>query len=48
MFTTKDKFEKWDGTFNGTPVNPGVYVWKARYRCRDQVLSDFGSVTVLK
>lgn len=48
MFETKDKFKKWDGTFNGTPVNPGVYVWKARYRCREQVLSDFGSVTVLK
>lgn len=48
MFTTTDKFEKWDGTFNGKAVNPGVYVWKARYRCRDQLLSDFGSVTLLK
>jgi gliding motility-associated-like protein len=48
MFTTTDKFAKWDGTFNGTPVNPGVYVWKARFRCRDQVMSDFGSVTLLK
>lgn len=48
MFTTTDKFAKWDGTFNGTAVNPGVYVWKARFRCRDQVMSDFGSVTLLK
>lgn len=48
MFTTTDKFQKWDGTFNGVKVNPGVYVWKVRYRCREQVLSDFGSVTLLK
>ena len=48
MFTTTDKFQKWDGTFNGKAVNPGVYVWKARFRCQNQVLSDFGSITVLK
>ncbi len=48
MFTTTDKFQKWDGTFNGKPVNPGVYVWKARFRCHDQMMSDFGSVTLLK
>jgi gliding motility-associated-like protein len=48
MFTTTDKFQKWDGKFNGKEVNPGVYVWKARFRCHDQVMSDFGSVTLLK
>jgi hypothetical protein len=29
-------------------LNTGVYVWKVRYRCKEQVLSDFGSVTLLK
>ena len=48
MFSTTDKFAKWDGTFNGKLVNTGVYVWKVRYRCKDQLLSDFGSITLLK
>ncbi len=48
MFSTTDKFAKWDGTFNGKTVNTGVYVWKVRYRCKNQVLSDFGSITLLK
>jgi gliding motility-associated-like protein len=48
MFSTTNKFDHWDGTFNGKPLNPGVYVWKARFRCRNQALSDFGSITILK
>ncbi len=48
MFSTTDKFAKWDGTFLGKAVNPGVYVWKARFRCKEQAMSDFGSVTILK
>jgi gliding motility-associated-like protein len=38
----------WDGTFNGTPVNPQVYLWKARYKCKGQELSQFGSVTLIR
>ena len=38
----------WDGTFNGTAVNPQVYLWKARYKCKGQELSQFGSVTLIK
>ena len=48
IFYTKDKFERWDGTFNGQKVNPGVYLWKAKFRCKGEELVDFGNVTVLK
>lgn len=51
MYYTKDKRPTdggWDGTFNGTPVNPQVYLWKARYKCKGQELSQFGSVTLIK
>ncbi len=48
MFYTQDKFERWDGTYGNKKVNPGVYLWKALYRCRGNLLSGFGSVTVLK
>lgn len=48
VFYTTDKFERWDGTFNGQKVNPGVYLWKAKYICKGQEMSEFGSVTILK
>jgi gliding motility-associated-like protein len=48
VFYTTDKFQRWDGTFNGQKVNPGVYLWKAKYKCKGQELSNFGSVTILK
>jgi gliding motility-associated-like protein len=51
MYFTKDKKPSdggWDGTFNGSPVNPQVYLWKARYKCKGQELSQFGSVTLIK
>jgi gliding motility-associated-like protein len=48
VFYTKDRFERWDGSFNGQKMNPGVYLWKARYRCKGIEKSDFGSVTLLK
>ncbi len=48
IFYTTNKFERWDGSFNGKTVNPGVFLWKVRYKCRGQELSAFGTVTVLK
>ena len=48
IFYTTDKFERWDGTFNGQKVNPGVFLWKAKFKCKGSVLTDFGSVTLLK
>jgi gliding motility-associated-like protein len=48
IFYTEDKKEGWDGTFNGQKVNPGVYLWKARFKCKGKEISDAGSVTVLR
>jgi CHU_C Type IX secretion signal domain len=48
MFYTNDKFGKWDGTFDGKILNPGVYVWKARFKCKGETKSNFGSVTLIK
>jgi gliding motility-associated-like protein len=48
MFYTTNKFEKWDGTFGGKTLNPGVYVWKVRFQCKNDIKSNFGSVTIIK
>ncbi len=48
VFFTQDRFERWDGTFNGQKVNPGVFLWKVKYKCKGIEKTDFGSVTLLK
>jgi gliding motility-associated-like protein len=48
MYYSTDRFDKWDGTFNGKLLNPGVYVWKARFLCKNDIKTSFGSVTIIK
>ena len=48
VFYTENAFEKWDGSFNGTPVNPGVMLYRIRYRCNGEEQSKTGSVTILR
>lgn len=35
IFVTKDWTNKWDGTFNGQPADPGTYVWILQYTHTD-------------
>ena len=48
VFSTTDVLDKWDGSFRGTPVNPGVFLYKLQYKCdqREELLT--GSVTVVR
>lgn len=48
MFTTSDVFEKWDGKFNGTEVNPGVYLYKVVFDCNGIEKLQQGSITLLR
>ncbi len=48
VFYSEDKFARWDGTFQGKLLNPAVFVWKARFRCRGQAYTKVGVVTILK
>ncbi|MCP9237088.1 LamG-like jellyroll fold domain-containing protein [Lewinella sp. JB7] len=48
VFRTNDPFARWDGSFKGQPVNPGVMVWRVVYRCEDQEVVRSGSVTILR
>ncbi len=44
-----DENSGWDGTFQSEPVNPGVFVWKARVRFVDGESEVFaGDVTVIR
>ncbi len=48
VFSAVDQFDAWDGNFQGSPVNPGVFLYRLRYRCigREKVVE--GTVTVLR
>ncbi len=48
VFSTTDVLEKWDGSYRGTPVNPGVFLYKLQYRCEDVEDLLSGSVTVIR
>lgn len=48
VFFTTDPFGKWDGLFDGSPVNPGVFLYRVRFRCDNVEQSKTGSVTVLR
>jgi gliding motility-associated-like protein len=48
VFYSEDPFAKWDGSFGGAPVNPGVMLYRVRFRCDGLEQSKTGSVTILR
>lgn len=38
----------WDGTSNGQPVNPGVFLYRLRYKCDGKEKVKAGSLTLLR
>ena len=48
MFRTDDAFLRWDGSFKGQPVNPGVAVWRVVFRCDGVEQTRSGSVVLLR
>ncbi len=48
VFMTNDVRGKWDGTYKGLPVNPGVFLYKLYYRCEGTENVKSGSVTVMR
>jgi gliding motility-associated-like protein len=48
VYSTTDPLSKWDASFKGQPVNPGVFLYKIRYRCKGEEGLKTGSVTVIR
>jgi gliding motility-associated-like protein len=48
VFGSADPFSRWDGKFQGKEVNPGVMLYKIRYRCKGEEKLATGSVMVLR
>lgn len=48
MFQSTDAFARWDGSFKGKPVEPGIAVYRVVYRCEGNDEIQSGSVTILR
>jgi len=48
IWVTSDVNGQWDGTFNGQKVNPGTFMYKVKYNCRNEVRTAIGSFYVLR
>lgn len=48
MFTTTDAYGRWNGSFRGNPVNPGVYAYRLEYRCSGGHKVKTGSFSLLR
>lgn len=48
VFGSADAFARWDGKFQGKEVNPGVMLYKIRYRCKGEEKLATGSLMILR
>ncbi len=48
VFETNNSLDRWDGSYRGQPVNPGVFLYRIRFRCQGVEDQLSGSVTVVR
>ena len=48
VFNATTAFETWDGTSNGDALNPGVFLYRLRYKCVGEEKVKTGSLTLLR
>jgi len=47
LFETTSLDEKWNGTFNGEPINPGTFLYRVVYICSGEEFSASGNFVLL-
>ena len=48
VFNAETQFDTWDGISNGSPANPGVFLYRLRYNCDGVEKVKAGSLTLLR
>lgn len=48
VFAATDVTQDWDGTFQGQPVNPGVFLYRLRFKCKGEEKVKAGNLTLLR
>ena len=48
VFFTDNPMESWDGSFRGEPLNPGVLLYRVRFRCDGNEETTVGSLSIIR
>ena len=48
VFAAENVRDSWDGTYNGVEVNPGLYLYKIKYKCQGEDLTKSGSIMLIR
>lgn len=48
VFRTQDPSERWDGSFKGEELMPGIYIYQFEYKCSGEERRKRGSVTLIR
>lgn len=48
VFSGTSALDTWDGTFQGKQLNPGIFLYRLRYRCDGQEKIKAGTLTLLR
>jgi gliding motility-associated-like protein len=48
VYEAPNQFEGWDGTFAGREVNPGIFLYRLRFKCQGEEKVQSGTVTLLR
>lgn len=48
VFSASTPFDTWDGTFQGKPLNAGVFLYRLRYRCKGEEKVKSGTLALLR
>ena len=48
MWTGSNKNDTWDGSFKGSAVNPGMYIYKVKYSCNGNSFVKVDNFSVLR
>lgn len=48
LFQSTDPTQRWDGSFKGTLLNPGTFMYRVRYRCDGVEIGDAGSFIMIR
>lgn len=48
LFATMDPNDSWDGYFRNQEVNPGIFIYKIKYRCQGEEKASSGSFSLIR
>ncbi len=48
VFTSGERFARWDGSYTGKEAMPGIYLWRVAFGCNGESIDRTGSVVLMR